>query len=136
MSNSRIIKFRAWDKKENKFEYNMLYVLTHASCTNGQLFLEDFVLMQFTGLHDKNGKEIYEGDIVVGEGKVNDGIKLEVVFKEGQYIGIWRGKGGWVSFREPTEKRKSLWFFSNKYYPEKTLWTVIGNIYENPELLK
>ena len=60
---NRQIKFRVWDKRENKGMYtqNMLY--------DAQLhhFWQDFVdypgyeLMQYTGLTDKNGKEIYEG---------------------------------------------------------------------------
>jgi hypothetical protein len=76
---------------------------------------EDCELMQFTGLLDKQGKEIYEGDIL----KLKDGFPFEPIIT--------------VSYEAP-----KFIFRSNTHelYQETSAMEVIGNIYENPELLE
>ncbi len=81
-----------------------------ASC----VYSDSGALMQYTGLKDKNGKEIYEGDILLIEGRRN--------------ICIFRGGG--FTFQWETEKHR---FYHPDFSPESE---IIGNIYENPELLK
>lgn len=90
--------------------------------------IDRFILMQFTGLHDKNGKEVYEGDIL--KWRDSDSV-LEV---------SW-GHVGWdlVSqiFKYPHQgwkDRPSCGEVNVIGYIKKSI--VIGNIYENPELLK
>ena len=84
-------------------------------------------LMQFTGLLDKNGKEIYEGDILKSElGKISEvqWVNENIGVNGGEY-GI--GYVGWIAD-----------FYGDKSDCGLNEWNieVIGNIYENPELLK
>jgi len=80
--------------------------------------------MQFTGLHDKNGKEIYEGDIIKN---TYNGIKYEMVWKGSGFIGDERIKG---------MKRRADGHIRLTEAEAEFGFEVIGNIYENPELLK
>lgn len=104
----RKFKFRAWDKNNNR-------MIT--DCSNfthyhfGVNYQKDIIFMQFTGLFDKNGKEIYEGDIV-SNGIVN----LEVHYEWSQFS----------AGREPGILLSTI--------AEEV--EIIGNIYENPNLLK
>lgn len=78
---------------------------------------------QFTGLHDANGKEIYEGDVIIED---KDPTILEIVFRDGIFfaaIGNTRGENPFMNcaLRVILDRRKTY---------------IIGNIYDNPELLK
>ncbi|MCA1029398.1 YopX family protein [Cytobacillus kochii] len=76
----------------------------------------DVILRQYTGLKDKNGKEIYEGDVVTGVNRIFEGeILQDVNFLNGCFM-----FGNWNAHE----------FFNNHQFIE-----VIGNIYENPELI-
>ena len=124
---NRQIKFRVWDKRENKGMYtqNMLY--------DAQLhhFWQDFVdypgyeLMQYTGLTDKNGKEIYEGDILkISYGAMGDVIG-QVLYESdhGGYIFQWEQKG-------PNQN------YINLNCDVAFESVIVGNIFEHSELLK
>lgn len=124
----REIKFRAWDKKESKIRgilklnlnneiYDvMLHTPTDSAPNHWCLRNYDEVeLMQFTGLHDKNGKEIYEGDIL-----------------DGQMIVTWRND--LASFALTKQGWAYDHYFGEAVDPGHT--EVIGNIHQNPELLQ
>ena len=112
----REIKFRAWDENlKRMFQVHTLG--TKYSDTDILRFgtsSRDFDLMQFTGLHDKNGEAIYERDIL----EDTDTGSIKTVEYQGN------------SFALVDSKR----FFYQTYHADE--YKVIGNIYENPELLK
>lgn len=125
---SREIKFRCWDK----YNKEMLDVedLHWDDCTrefsirttmySDYFDIEDMILMQYTGLKDKNGKEIYEGDIVKIKSNPLDMIGY-IIYDEYDLAFELRD--------DENESQECLW------YQEQEL-EVIGNIYDNPELLK
>ena len=117
---NREIKFRVYIEKEGtENEYEMCYHLAFEDYAPiNELLGKVKHLMQYTGLKDKNGKEIYEGDIVKGK-------------EDEPMLVIWRNdlasfgltKKGWMFTH----------FFGETLEPEEC--SIIGNIYENPELL-
>jgi uncharacterized phage protein (TIGR01671 family) len=108
------IKFRAWDKEEKV----MTIPFSLYECLSGECKIvgekENWEIMQFTGLHDKNGKEIYVGDII---------IEISLLSNRKHIDFIERGRDGFVTHS------------GGKIGRENRL-EVIGNIYQNPELLQ
>jgi len=135
-SSNRIIKFRAWDKDKKEMiqvrsvHFDTVNKVVGCFCNKGHTgdrLIKNFELMQYTGLKDINGKEIYEGDIAKWRFLVDE-----------------RDEPSW---REPFEVKFinnafnitpcQLWIGSHNESDImcEAAYEVIGNIYENPELL-
>lgn len=128
----RPIKFRAWDTlKERMVEVcgidfsNGLPSVIHTKALSPVIETTNrYILMQFTGLLDKNGKEIYEGDVV----RFVDAV-VQVVFAQDKLY-LTGGKyytTGWYALKTDNTLMFPL---------EGGGGEIIGNIYENSELLK
>jgi uncharacterized phage protein (TIGR01671 family) len=107
----REIKFRAWNKETKELNERGPFDLTDENNDSGYFGdcvanNSDCILSQYTGLKDKNGKEIYEGDC------------LEHSWGN-KHVVVW------------DNKQAKFMFIAGCEYA-----TIIGNIYENPELLK
>lgn len=127
----REIKFRAWRKDTKVWEYGIAMGMDGKLCTNHN---EDYELVQYTGLKDKNGKEIYEGDVVcwVTDVVVDSEGGFNRTEPEGQ---IGTVKYGSYAFYVEAEKGSEFYSYGEQMFVFEEL-EVIGNIYENPELLK
>lgn len=133
---NRIIKFRAWTG--NEMQYNVMAGFLGAYYVQGinendavcmsefnTLYDKETPIMQVTGLKDKLGKEIYESDIV--HIHLEDGEKTELV-KWSESDGLW----------EPYLEGANEYFYTLHQLANHHGATVeiIGNIYDNPELIK
>jgi len=124
------IRFRFWNKIAKRMMYEMPITMEDVGRDLNDIFEEDsdnIVFMMDTGLKDKNGKEIYEGDIV--HWLVFDKEKDRVIVDE--KVAVYFDEdfpGYYVMLKGDAE---TLYYSRTMKYLE-----IIGNIYENPELLK
>ena len=117
MVNNRF-RFRVWDKILKSYLKPVNFVDLERASKD-----KDVVIEQCTGLKDKNGRLIYEGDIVKRHSKYSEDEKDVVLQVE------WNRKGArYIT----TDKKHDNWIFSMFDYE----YEILGNIHENPELLE
>lgn len=128
-----IPRFRAWDKiHKTMYEVDDIMSIDFGKseiCVKTLLFeqtsrydFDDIVLIQSTGLTDKNGKEIFEGDILSIETD-EENVKVEVSWDDKHALFIFESK-------KYNEKEALGELFEDNSYPFK----IIGNVWEDPEL--
>lgn len=117
----RDIKFRAWDKEERSMvtlpDVNLVIEET------GEFRLEDspnYLWMQYTGLKDRNGVEIYEGDVLAFRAWKN------------KHRGVVQWDAGLASYQLKMNRTSRTGLFRD---PMRS-YEVIGNIYEHPDLFE
>ncbi len=128
-----IPKFRAWNKATKEmheaddivslnFEEKQICVQTIFFGQLSYYDFDDIVSIQSTGLKDKNGKEIFEGDILSDEGSEleDEWVYVSVINKDGMYYCL----------------ENEIHGVSGALIDFVPYYSVVGNIYENPELLK
>ena len=123
----REIKFRVWDKTLNKIH---CWSTIENHFTFEELLDDNFFeAMQYTGLKDKNGTEIYDGDYIRYSARTINGSIFTHVCRVFQHeSGTWRIEG----YREDNHSYET----KGTVYEKRLICEVIGNIYENPELAK
>ena len=130
----REIKFRAWNKETGEMvDLQSITPFALDANMNAQLamkvesglfipFCDGLLVMQYTGLKDFNGSDVYEGDIL------DEKYKCPVEFRSGCFV-LGNASGGGAAGRK-------VWDFLAKRTQAGCEPLIIGNIHENPELLK
>ncbi len=127
----RKFKFRVWDKESKKFlkigrgnNFDLIFSGKSWEAVADWENKTKIILQQFTGLFDKKGSEIYEGDIILSDKNQPYANTWEVIFSEGCFSLIDAKRNG-----------DDYGVFTRAIRDVKN-YEIVGNIFENPELLK
>ncbi|MDS1015161.1 YopX family protein [Lentilactobacillus buchneri] len=128
---SREIKFRIWRAPD---EYSKTFwmeswdsLMNYSMSDIFQLDNPDDVLEQYTGLKDKNGKDIYEGDILAWHSNI---------YRKHDWVGLVLYRGAGFAVQESDKSYSSPEWLDCACRKDANIIEVIGNIHENPELLE
>lgn len=121
-----ISKFRAWfgsEMYDKPVVYDGEFYLDWREFEDGNTY-NGAILMQSTGLFDVNGKEIFEGDVILA---MSQGVKATGEVKR-------RIDGYWLMY--PSFQNREFWHIVENVDTGETGVEIIGNIYQNPELME
>ncbi|HEL9623738.1 TPA: hypothetical protein U0J94_001138 [Streptococcus suis] len=142
-------KFRAWNTFHNKWVKHF-YITENGLIYNmeqphrdliGAVPIENsgLIVMQSTGLFDVNGKEIFEGDVLTFLDDDNNPIYENAVVKIGQHTNVdtlFEKKPVYIGVYVEVQKGTATFDVVSVYNDYEGRLTIIGNIYENPELVE
>lgn len=131
----REIKFRAWDGKEMHENVVIVDGKAYKRSRFGMIYAEGSKAgtpMKWTGLLDKNGKEIYEEDIIKWTKRKYTDCSREEIESEEVYIGVLK----WSETMYGVYTNKGQGYLLMPYYIESDEFEVMGNIYEHSHLLE
>ena len=128
---SREIKFRIWRAPDEYTKVSWMEswdsLLNYSMSDIFQLDNPDDVLEQFTGLKDRNGKDIYEGDILAWHSNI---------YRKQDWIGLVKYRGAGFVVQESSRSFSTPDWLETACNKDANIIEVIGNVHENPELLK
>jgi uncharacterized phage protein (TIGR01671 family) len=134
----REIKFKAWDKDSKKFlngDFSLGIETGQFRSKYGDVY-KNVDVLQFTGLKDKNGKDIYEGDILnihVFTQELGEGLGVYEGEKEFKGVIKFETLGLYLENKEDEDSNFYLVYSPGNIHEES--FEILGNIHENPDLL-
>ena len=126
---SRQIKFRAWHMPFGP--KGPMQEMVHGRASHILAFAEmssdNYIVEQYTGLKDKNGKEIYEGDILAWHSNI---------YRKHDWVGLVLYRGAGFAVQESDKSYSSPEWLDCACSKDANIVEIVGNVHENPELLE